>query len=122
MKEQPEPNVIHVGANLVANSAAIINESLTTIYKNSVVELDTGEVEVSTKKKKKASKGLSSNFKIILSVVVGLTLLSILIKIGLAIFGHEPPRGFEQSLSDSADYGWKLGLGALFGLLTGKQI
>ncbi len=123
---------IRVGANLAANSAIIIAESLRTPTADSIVQLDTGETEISTpgrpgvtglatRRKKTASEPLSSAYKTILIILGGLTIISFLAEIGLAVLAKDPPTGFQQSLFQAADFGWKAGFGAFVGLLAGKQ-
>lgn len=123
---------IRVGANIVANSAIIISESLKTPREDSIVRLDTGETQILTpgrpdlvgmaiRRKKTTDASLSSTYKITLLILVGFTIISLLVEIGLAVLAKEPPTGFQRSLFDAADFGWKAGVGAFIGLLAGKQ-
>jgi hypothetical protein len=116
----------------VANSVRIIAESLKKPGINSIVQLDTGEFEISTpgrpdvlgmavKRPKTRNERLSSDFKLAIIIVAAITLISLVVEIGLAIWAKEPSTGFQQSLFQAADFGWKTGFGALVGLVAGKQ-
>jgi hypothetical protein len=124
---------IRPGVNLVANSATIVAEAFKNPLHDSVVNLDSGYLVISTeappgtlglavRRNKPAPRQLSSVYKIALFAVIALTGLALFIEIGLAIFAHEPPTGFQQSLFATADFGWKAGFGALIGFIGGKQL
>jgi hypothetical protein len=120
------------GPALVANTATIIGESLRSPRTDSVVELETGEVVISTpsrpdmmglgsSRNRTKKEALSATYKMVLIYVGALTLLSFVVEIALAIWGKDPPTGFQNTLFLGADFGWKAGFGAIVGLLGGKQ-
>ena len=59
-----------------------------------------------------------TQFKTILNVVVGLTLLCFATYIGLAALGNGTET--QESLRELCDFGFKAGFGAILGLLGGK--
>lgn len=126
------PSEIRFGHNPVANSAAIIAESVRSPRSPSIIIIE-AEEEVSVpgrpdvmgmaiRKTKRTTEPLSSNYKTLLNAVIALTLISIVIAVALAFFAKEPPTSLQADLFRLADFGWKVGLGALVGLLGGKQL
>jgi len=123
-------NPIQLGTTLITNSAIIVAESFKTPGKNSIVALDTGDVEISrappdtmglaVERKKLTETELSAGFKIALIVVGALTILSFFVVIGLAMFGPTSPSSFQQNLSQIADFILKAGFGGFLGMLGGK--
>jgi hypothetical protein len=63
---------------------------------------------------------VSPAFKLVFISVLGVTVLCILLNLGLVLLGPYNPQA--ERLSDSLSTAWKLGLGAIFGLLSGKTI
>lgn len=58
-------------------------------------------------------------FKLVFLGVLGITVLSVLLQIALAFVWSQPTPS-QQATFESLGFGWKAGLGAIFGLLGGK--
>jgi len=61
----------------------------------------------------------SERFKIVLRWVVFITLLCFVANFGLVIFGNETSEG-EKAFRATCDFGFKIGFGAILGLVGGK--
>ena len=66
-------------------------------------------------------KSLDPQFKWALIAVVGLTVLSIGVSVGLAISYDEPSEQIDEIIRGGMDL-FKIGAGAVFGLLGGKSL
>ena len=62
---------------------------------------------------------ISPTFKLVFLTVLFLTVLSAIGNIAVA-FGATVPNPNQQTVFDTLNMGWKLGLGAIFGLIGGK--
>jgi len=62
---------------------------------------------------------VTPTFKMIFFTVVALTVLAGLAQVGLAVM-YENPTINQQAVFEGMGFAWKSGIGAIFGLLTGK--
>lgn len=64
---------------------------------------------------------VTTHFKFIVRVILGLTACAGLTFLGIGLFIHDPTEG-QKSIMNAAAYGWTTGTGAIFGLLGGKAV
>ena len=60
-------------------------------------------------------------FKLTFLTVLGLTILSLFVSSGLAIFA-DPKNELAKNLAENCSSNWKLGFGVIIGLISGKAI
>ena len=63
---------------------------------------------------------IEPTFKLVFLTVVAITVLSFLAEVAMAQ-SWLPPSTDQHSVIEAADFAWKAGIGAIFGLLGGKQ-
>ncbi|GIJ50031.1 hypothetical protein Val02_69170 [Virgisporangium aliadipatigenens] len=63
---------------------------------------------------------VSPRFKLIFSTVVGLTVVSLILNVVLALFGGESAQ--VQAASEACSTAFKMGFGAIVGLIGGRSM
>ena len=113
--------VHHVGANLVANSAVVATATIISPRTETLVDLTasrtipTGEAPPAVH----AIARVSPTFKLVFLSVLGITVAAGVLQIILAAAWQEPTHN-EQSTFEAMGFAWKVGIGAIVGLLGGK--
>lgn len=64
----------------------------------------------------------TSHFNVILIIVVGFTATAFIADIVMASFYSAAPTAMQQSAFDGMGHVWKMGFGAIVGLLGGKTV
>jgi hypothetical protein len=72
-------------------------------------------------KAKGSATAITPLFRLVFFSVLGLTVLSILMNFGLVMW-IDNPTDSAKTLMESCSTGWKLGFGAIVGLVGGKAV
>jgi hypothetical protein len=124
--------VVPGSSNLLANTAAIVSESLSSPNEKSVIgqplsnftrqRLPPDTMGLQTKDAGDDPSNpniLSRHFKLVFISVLAITVLSGLAQIVMATF-WSTPTGPQQEVFLAMGFAWKMGFGAIVGLLGGK--
>lgn len=114
-----------LAATAVANTASIIAQSFSSPSETSIVTLldrPRSSAETSLEAAPKATKTvvLDPRFKLIFLSVLAITVACGAVEVILAAT-YRSPTPTQHDVLGSFDFAWKAGLGAIFGLLGGKQ-
>jgi hypothetical protein len=115
-----KPVVHQASANLVANSALVVSSTIISPRTETLVDLT---VSTSVPPDKVVAghtiSRVSPTFKLVFLSVLGITIASGLLQILLASVWPSPTPN-QQSAFEAMSLAWKVGIGAIFGLLGGK--
>jgi hypothetical protein len=114
-----------------ANSAAIVTEVFKSPTSSSVVITGAGYTEppkpvepppAPTLPPEQGRKiPIQPTFKLVFLTVLGLTVVAFIAQVVMAAIWDKPTPN-QQAVFEAAAFAWKAGIGAIFGLLGGKQI
>jgi hypothetical protein len=114
--------VVHqVSVNLVSNSALVVSSTVSSPRRETLVDLTAG---TSVPAGGATIPGhtiarVSPTFKLVFLSVLGITIAAGILQIALATVWSTPTAN-QQSTFEAMGFAWKVGIGAIFGLLGGK--
>lgn len=141
MKAEPgEFKIVPGGTGFIANTAAIVVQSITNPWENSSIQPEVEfieaprpfdpnrtelRLETTSPTPRKRPNGpaipVSSHFKLVFLTVTGLTLLMLILQLAVAYAWGQSPNGFQSEVYSGLGL-WKAGFGAIVGMLAGKKL
>ncbi len=124
-------SITHVSDGLFANTAAIVSEVFKSPTSYSLVITGAGYTEplkpatpppTAPQQPEQGHKiPIQPTFKLVFLTVLGLTVVAFIAQIAMAATWNKPTPN-QQAVFEASAFAWKAGIGAIFGLLGGKQI
>src|SRR5262245_4883594 len=141
--ENDKPHIVRTSPGFLANTAAIVTETLTLPLTSSVIITDPNlppfrpTRSINTNDQPIVRPGpadrppqpapsepsipVPKTFKLIFLTVVAITFVGFIAEIAMAAYWTSPTAD-QHNVVLAADFAWKAGVGAIVGLLSGKQI